>query len=168
MTLCLTCQSSSKFPRSQYIWQYFISDLRISERILVQAQSLVRKHCSVWKAKAFTWCGIPSSSSYPFFFLPFSLWFAPYLQRGVDLAVSTGHWMNCKGAVHCAANPCVWLLHDWTVGGRGKMFFNYPNPLALNYYINMTVQMMWNEDNKHRNRSLSTEEQTRTCRWCSS
>lgn len=81
------CQSYSKFPGSHYIWHYFISDLRISERISVQAQSLAWKRCSVWKAKGLHHVGshFPRTQTF-FFFQGYTLAFS-FLHGFVDLAV---------------------------------------------------------------------------------
>lgn len=95
------CHSLTKFPRSQYIWQCFIPDLWISERISVQAWSLAWKCSSVQKSSSLHNVGSrtispPSLQSFPFFKPPTLLPCAPNpLQGVVDLAVSgclTKHW----------------------------------------------------------------------------
>lgn len=96
MSLHPACQSPTKFPGSQYIWQYFISDLRISERISVQAGSLAWKFRSVWKARRLHDVGAlqyPPVLLYPLSLFP--------LLSVVDLAVSgclTQHWVTPQGA----------------------------------------------------------------------
>lgn len=83
-SFCPAYQSPTKFPGSHYIWQYFILDLRISERISVQARSLAWKRRSVWKAKGLHDVGSPPPHSHShhhpaltliptFFFPPMSL-----------------------------------------------------------------------------------------------
>lgn len=94
------CQSPTKFPGSQYIWQYFISDLRISERISVQAGSLAWKCRSVWKARSLHDAGALHYTPPPFFPSYIIPSLSPSLSV-VDLAVSgclTQHWVTPQGA----------------------------------------------------------------------
>lgn len=86
MSLHPACQSPTKFPGSQYIWQYFISDLRISERISVQAGSLAWKFRSVWKARRLHDVGA----------LQYPPVFSSYTIPSLSLSLALCCWFSCE------------------------------------------------------------------------